>query len=241
MSTLLPVQHAESGAGVHSGPPHGAMLAHAGSSLASQLVLHALGEVQLNELLSRRAAAAIWVVPACTQKCGADGCGGSQQHRAAVLLPASLGSPCCRVAKCACSCTGLSVRTLSCMPALSQLRSAHSPSLLLPPACPAGLQTTGAWLILSQGFAVAASVRLADKACDSYLTAVVRRLLHDRPGLLSRPWLLGAGTTSVDPSLLCKAYTLGMQVRCEWSGSCWLAEGWLRQGKVALVLLCWGL
>lgn len=47
MSTLLPLQHAQTGGGVPSGPPHSAVLAHAGSSLASQLVLHALGEAQL--------------------------------------------------------------------------------------------------------------------------------------------------------------------------------------------------
>jgi hypothetical protein len=117
VATLLPQQHAEPASSGAGGPPHGAMLAHAGSSLASQLVLHALG-----------------------------------------------------------------------------------------------LQTTGAWLILSQGFAVAASARLADQACEEHLAGVVRRLLQERPGLLSRPWLLGAAAVSADPSLVCKAYTLGMQI-----------------------------
>lgn len=61
---------------------------------------------------------------------------------------------------------------------------------------------------------MAVSACLAAQACDAHLTSVVRRLLHERPGLLSQPWLLGAAAAgAADPGMVCKAYTLGMQVR----------------------------
>ena len=65
--------------------------------------------------------------------------------------------------------------------------------------------------MVSQGFAVAASARVAALTCDVQLAAVMRDFLAERPGLLTAP-LVPAAVAGADPALLCKAYVLGMQV-----------------------------
>jgi hypothetical protein len=81
----------------------------------------------------------------------------------------------------------------------------------------AGLQTTGAWLIFSQGFLVATSLRVATSCCDAYLEKAVQQLLASASAggggssaLLPEAWL--RRLASADPGLLCQAGTLGLQV-----------------------------
>ncbi|KAL4434608.1 hypothetical protein ABPG77_002731 [Micractinium sp. CCAP 211/92] len=68
-----------------------------------------------------------------------------------------------------------------------------------------GLQTTGAWLVFSQGFVVAASARTATLCCACHLAPATRELLSTRPAAAA----LLRGT---DPGLLCEAYALGLQI-----------------------------
>lgn len=75
----------------------------------------------------------------------------------------------------------------------------------------AGLQTTGAWLVLSQGFVVAVSARLAVASCDAWLSSVAAQLLRQSPQLLQQPWL-PAAARDAEPGTLCKVAALALQV-----------------------------
>ena len=71
----------------------------------------------------------------------------------------------------------------------------------------AGLQTTGAWLIFSQGFVVAAAMRSTTLCCGSYLADALHQVLSTHGGGWAASLL-----ASTDQSRLCLAYASGMQI-----------------------------
>lgn len=86
-----------------------------------------------------------------------------------------------------------------------------------PACCAAGLQTTGAWLVFSQGFAVAAATRVAARCCRSFLAAPLHQFLLSRSWPLASSWR--QAVLDAEPGLLCLGFALGLQVRrVGWMG-----------------------
>lgn len=107
-----------------------------------------------------------------------------------------------------CSRPSLSRQFLLCLPATSALYHI------------AGFQTTGVWLIMSQGFAVAVSARTAPLACSASLGAAVRQLLEGSPRLRQQAWV-AAALEGLDAGLLCRLYALALQVGGFKAGLAW--------------------
>ncbi|PSC68463.1 peptidase S15 [Micractinium conductrix] len=76
-----------------------------------------------------------------------------------------------------------------------------------------GLQTTGAWLIFSQGFVVAAAMRSTTLCCGSYLADALHQVLSTHGGGWAASLL-----ASTDQSRLCLAYASGMQIGVGYVG-----------------------